>query len=138
MAEITTNQIGFYKDGNWYSMSNDTYTAFNAALLFVYTGMESSELKKVFYDDFETTVNAVKNGKMLLWVNYPPPDTSGVVAVTYTNYTEQTNELTIGFLLPEYLGMEDVIMYEMIKIKNTNGTLSAKLMRYELTTTPQD
>lgn len=69
MAEVNTNKIGFYKDGNWYIMDND---AVELPLgLFVSSGYSSSEISNFVggISGFNKIIKEVTNGKKIHVVN---------------------------------------------------------------------
>lgn len=133
MAEITTNQIGFYKDSNWYLVNNNTYVAFNALVMLSYEGMPSSEINKVFVDNFETTVEELKKNKLLLMDNrLDDMDSPNITSIVNANYTTSTKTLTISFFMHDYLVVGNLV-YITISYTNNNGTLScSKLARYDI------
>jgi hypothetical protein len=124
MAEINTKQIGFYKDGNWHVLNDGNYVAFNTGLILVVTGVSSSNIENCFIDDFETTVEALSNNKVLLISdNTLVSSNYNCIPILSSYYSKNDKKLSIVFIIHSVIGASNPTLF-LIEIANNNGTLS--------------
>lgn len=122
MAEINTNQVGIYKDGNWYSIDNSIYIIPNSVLTLTSASTSSTISNAIGgVTGFNELRSAILEDKRLS------------IRGTICNSSSSSTSSSINFrvLLPE----NDKLIYYLVTITYQNSSFSFHKTMFTITAT---